>query len=151
MTAPPATPPQVIAALQLALGAEHAAIFGYAALGPWLPTAQATRAHRDEAAHRAARDALIVTVAAGGQTPMPSAGSYAVPSKLDSAASARRYALSLETTCCQQWRYVVAVGAGAAPAVVVDAVRNLTASAVRATQWRTALTPSAPTTAFPGI
>lgn len=151
MTGVATLPASVVAALQQALAAEHAAVYGYAAVGPALPHAQAVHARTDEAAHRASRDALLASLSAAGAVATSSASSYPVPARPVTATVARRYALNLESTCCQRWRYVVAVAAGTAPATVEDAVHALTASAVRATRWRAQLTPSSPTTAFPGI
>lgn len=144
-------PTPVVAALQQALAAEHAAIYGYAAVGPALPHAQAVHAHTNEVAHRISRDALMAILTGAGAFPISSATSYPVPAQPVTATVARRHALGLETTCCQRWRYVVAVAAGIAPAPLEDAVRALTASAVRATRWRAQLTPASPTIAFPGI
>ncbi len=156
MTGAPVLTAAVVGALQLALQAEHAAIFGYAALGPVVSRAGRTLARTDEAAHRGRRNTLLTTLTAAGVVPAASAASYPAPNPLTSAAVAHRYALDLETACCRQWRYVVAVAAGntgtaGTAALRADAVQALTACAVRAMRWRALLTPSTPTTAFPGI
>lgn len=185
MTSAPVLPAAVVGALQLALQAEHAAIFGYAALGPVVSKAGRTLARTDEAAHRGRRNALLTTLTAAGVVPAASAAIYPAPNPLTSAAVAHRYGLDLETACCRQWRYVVAVAAGTSATtgipttipttksattststantstagtanvstatVRADAVQALTACAVRAMRWRALLTPSTPTTAFPGI
>ena len=165
MTGAPVLPAAVVGALQRALQAEHAAIFGYAALGPVLSKTGRGLARADEAAHRGRRNTLLTTLTAAGAVPAGSAASYPAPDPLTSASVAHRYALDLETACCRQWRYVVAVasspargttgtgatGTASTTAVLALAVQALTACAVRAMRWRTLLTPSTPTTAFPGI
>lgn len=166
MTGAPVLPAAVVGALQQALQAEHAAIFGYAALGPLLSKTGRGPARTDEAAHRGRRNTVLTMLAAAGAVPAASAASYPGPEPLTSLAVAHRCAVELESACCRQWRYVVAVaaatnptarapgastGTGSPGAVEIFAVQALTACAVRAMRWRALLTPSTPTTAFPGI
>ncbi|MEP6851191.1 MAG: DUF4439 domain-containing protein [bacterium] len=148
-----------VAAWQAALGAEHAAVFGYGVLGPHLSAAQAAVARIDEAAHRARRDATSAAMAAVGLDPAPSAANYPSPA-VASAASASRLALQLEDDAAAAWRYLIAVaaaehsdpgGPGPAAALRATAVTALSDSAVRGVHWRELLTPRRPTEAFPGI
>ena len=139
------------AAWQGALAAEHEAVFGYGLLGPHLRgTAQLQLAISCAAAHEALRDATAQTIAATGATPVPPAADYPQLYPVDTAAQARALALRLEQDCAAAWRYLYAVAAGpphAATDVRRSAQAALTASAVRATQWRGSTAPPA----FPGI
>lgn len=158
MTSPvpsPAVSGAVVAALQQALGAEHAAVFGYAALGPQLAGKEIARARTYEAAHRARRDLLLATLSGAGKIADASAAVYPVPTPLSTPLAARRFALAIESACCVHWRYAVAVAAGDASefgaAVRSGALAALIAGAVRATAWRASINPALPTEPFPGI
>ena len=165
----PALDKAVIGALQSALRAEHAAIYGYAALGPNLsgqkpagstvPSADAVHARADEMAHRTSRDHLIQVLTGVGAVPVGARADYLVPD-LTMRLTALSFALDLESACCRCWRYVIATAAGAPPAGTVaagtarvrtDALGALVAAAVRATGWRAEIDPHHPTEAFPGI
>lgn len=146
----------LLSARQGALAAEHAAIFGYAALGPHLAAADAAQARADERAHRAQRDALAAAITATGAQPVASRAAYPLPDALTSTLAAQRVALQLEVACAQGWRFVLVVSAavpGSTPlaSIRADAVRALSAAAVRAMRWRNRIDPSAPTVPFPGI
>ena len=163
---PAAMPVGVLSAWQAALAAEHAAIFGYGALGPRLPAADTPLARADEAAHRAVRDATATAVVAAGADPIASRADYPLPHPLDSPLRARRFAVQLETTCASAWRYLLAAAstapitptasttattAGALLAIRRSGQASLTSSAVRAMRWRARVDPAAPTEPFPGI
>jgi hypothetical protein len=147
-------PAAVLSAWQAALAAEHAAIFGYGALGPRLEPTDVALARADEAAHRLLRDVTASALVAAGAEPVASLGNYPLPFAIDSTLAARRLALRLEMACASAWRYLLAAAAiesGSLPTVRVAAQSALTASAVRAVSWRAVIDPSAPTEAFPGI
>jgi Domain of unknown function (DUF4439) len=151
MTAPPSA---VVEAWQAALAAEHAAVFGYGSLGPHLPPTRADQARIFERSHRGLRDTVIDQMGAVGIDPVAARADYPVPFALTTGPRADRYAQRLEEGCAAAWRFVVA-SAAEQPQPFTElrgfAVGALTASAVRAMQWRELLTPATPTVAFPGV
>jgi hypothetical protein len=150
-TAPPSA---VVDAWQAALAAEHAAIFGYGTVGPHLPPTRVDQARVFERAHRGLRDTVIDQMGAVGVDPVAAQADYPVPLALTTGPRADRYAQRLEEACAAAWRFVVA-SAAEQPRPLTElrafAVGALTASAVRAMQWRELLTPATPTVAFPGV
>jgi len=135
-------------ALQLALAAEHATIWGYGVVGALLPAREQRVAVGADTAHRVRRDALALALAARVPTPEPAAPSYDLPFPVIDAAGARRLGLHLEVGLAAVWR--------AALAAVTDlpdrklALAALTDAAIRAVRWRTTV-PGEPTTVpFPG-
>lgn len=144
-----------IEAWQAALAAEHAAVAGYDVLGPRVPAAQTAMARSGQQAHRDLRDATSAALTTAGVTPTAARPDYPLPFAVTDVATARRLAISLESACAAAWRYLIAVAAepGARPpaSLRADAQTALTASAVRATQWRRLVDPTRPTVAFPGI
>jgi len=146
----------LITAWQAALAAEHAAVAGYDVLGPRLDPSRSALARADQQAHRDRRDATSTALIAAGQTPTPAQPDYPLPFAVTDAVTAHRFALDLESACAAAWRYLIAVAAAQnaqvpTPSLRTDAQTALTASAVRATQWRRLVDPAKPTVAFPGI
>lgn len=153
-------------AWQGALAAEQRAVFGYGLLGaqlhgsPRLPLAISC-----SDAHEQLRDRTATAVAAAGLTPVAPAADYPDLYPVTSAAHAVALAPHLEDGCAAAWRYLYAVAADTtvsaapgAPATRLDpatlrraAQAALTASAIRATRWRTASGTRPATTPFPGI
>ena len=146
----------IVAAWQAALAAEHAAIYGYGELGPVLDAPLQPLARTDQQLHRGLRDASATTIAGFGVTPVASRAAYPAPFPLTDPAAGMRLAVELEDRCAAAWRYVIAAGVlnpldrRAATARKTGQAR-LTASAIRALQWRSRVTPSDPTVAFPGL
>lgn len=135
--------------LQAVLAAEHAAIFGYGALGPFLGNGARARAATAEAAHRELRDAVATQLVAADVEPVPAARAYTLPFPVTSNASALKLAVQLEERTAAAWRAAVPEVTGAAREA---AVKALTDCAVRATRWRRLHTPDAPATVpFPGV
>jgi len=146
----------VITAWQAALAAEHAAVAGYDVLGPRLDPSRSAQARADQQAHRDLRDATSATLIAAGQTPASAQPDYPLPFAVTDAATAHRFALDLESDCAAAWRYLIAVATAQNAQVPTSSLRAdaqtaLTASAIRATQWRRLVDPTKPTVAFPGI
>ncbi|HZZ96916.1 MAG TPA: DUF4439 domain-containing protein [Jatrophihabitantaceae bacterium] len=138
-------------AWQAALRAEQQAAFGYALLGPRLPSAQQALARSCQAAHETVRDRTADDIAAAGTTPAPPAGDY--PALYPKASTPRALAAQLEDGCAARWRYLYAraaevTGSGA---IRKQAQAELIASAVRATHWRKQLNPNRAVQAFPGL
>jgi Domain of unknown function (DUF4439) len=146
--------PVVTAAWQGALAAEHAAIFGYGTLGPHLPSVRISQARAFERAHRTIRDAVLAAMTAQAVPPVAPRADYPPPFPLTTGPRSDSYAQRLEEACAAAWRYLVAVAAEHTqpqPELRAFAVTALASSAVRAMRWRSVLTPTQPTVAFPGI
>ena len=113
-------------ALQVALAAEHAAVFVYGALGG--QTSQsgspalyaAVTAAYD--AHLARRDALVAALRAAGVEPAAAEPGYELPSRLDSPAAVRARALRLEQDGAATYAFVVASTSGADRARATEAL-----------------------------
>lgn len=86
----------VVVALQAALDAEHAAVYGYGALGAHLGGTQRDTARRDLDVHRLRRDRLRSMVTERAGVPGPARAAYRLPVHVTEAASARRLARTLE-------------------------------------------------------
>jgi hypothetical protein len=139
-------------AWQAALAAEQQAAFGYALLGPALPSGtQQELARTAQAAHEDLRDATAGAIEGTGVSPHAAAGDY--PALYPQASKPRTLAASLEDDCAAAWRYLYAQAAAEAgqAAVRKQAQTALTASAVRATQWRMLTHPASAVQAFPGL
>lgn len=135
--------PATLAALQAALAAEHAAIYGYGALGAVLTGTRQERARRAWEIHRARRDRLHAVISERGTTPVAARPAYQLPFPIDSTRAAARLAATLEDGVTAAYLAVVGV---AGPRLRRYAARAMQEAVVRATQWRG----SAPS-AFPGL
>jgi hypothetical protein len=147
-------PTALVSAWQGALAAEHAAVYGYAELGPLVQDGDVALARRYEAGHRDVRDTTSAALVGAGVVPVASLGTYPLPFAVTSAASAQRWAMVLEEQCAAAWRFLLATAASSVSANVsirTVAAKALTDSAIRAMRWRVQLTPGTPTVAFPGI
>ncbi|WP_353647572.1 DUF4439 domain-containing protein [Nakamurella sp. A5-74] len=136
----------VIAALQLVLQAENAAIWAYALVG----TADADNADTVSdvrAAHLVLRDAAAEQITQLGGKPNAPAAAYQVDAPAD-AAAARTLAIGLETDCAETWRAVV--GNTDDAGLRSFASGGLSGSAVRIVRWRAIAKTSPVTVAFPG-
>lgn len=134
--------------LAAALDAEHAAIFGYGAVGAWLDRAGQTAARQAETAHRGRRDALVVRITTAGATPPAAAPAYELPFEVSDRASALRLAIELEERTAQAWRRALATNSAEDRKLAVDALIDC---AVRATRWRLVAKVEPATVAFPGV
>ncbi|SDT56212.1 protein of unknown function [Streptomyces sp. TLI_053] len=131
------------APFQAALGAEHAAVYGYGVVGARLTDdGQRTAARTSLAAHQARRDAWQRLLTGAGATPDPAAAGYQLPFPVADAASAGRLAAHLETRLTTVYADLVAAVPTPQRPLAADALRE---SALRAHQW------GAAPTAFPGI
>ncbi|MGV9269252.1 ferritin-like domain-containing protein [Kitasatospora sp. NPDC003701] len=148
---PPAPPaastgapgPEALAALQGALGAEHAAVYGYGVVGARLPDdQQRTDARTALAAHQARRDAWQRLLGGAGATPSAAAAGYQLPFAVGDAAGAARLAAHLESRLTSVYADLVAAVTGPQRATAADALREC---ALRARRW------GAASTAFPGL
>ena len=129
-------------ALQAALAAEHAAVYGYGVAGALLSGADQARALTDWKAHQEARDTLQAMITKLGATPVAASAAYELPFTVRDARSARRLAAALEEGVTQAYLGLVAV--------TNETLRTFGALAMlppadRAVAWRGS------TVAFPGM
>src|ERR1700745_1662467 len=85
----------IVAALQAALAAENAAIFGYGVAGAHLAGSSQSAAEQDGTAHNQARDALAAMISARGAVPTAAQAYYQLPFRVHDAPSAIRLAAYL--------------------------------------------------------
>jgi hypothetical protein len=135
-------------ALQTALAAEHAVIWGYAVVGAHVSGELRGQVSASDIAHRGRRDLIASTVRRLGADPALTAASYALPFPVTDQPSALRLAVHLEEGVAASWRYVVA--ATDDRFTRRTAIAALSDAAVRATGWRQLVTPGALTVPFPG-
>jgi Domain of unknown function (DUF4439) len=137
-----------VPALQTAVAAEHAVIWGYGVVGAHAGDALVAMVRDADDAHRTLRDATITLITRYGGTPVATEPEYALPFPVTDRNSALRLAVHLEEGAAAAWRYAVA----ATDDVEVrrTALVALTDAAVRATRWRLALPTTPATVAFPG-
>jgi hypothetical protein len=138
VTAPDAT----IAALQAALAAEHAAVYGYGVVGAMLTGTEQAGARTDWTAHLVARDTLVTMFDKLGAIPVAASPAYKLPFAVTSEKSAARLAAILENGVTRAYLGLVAVSD---PALRRFAAQAMQTSATRALAW------SGTTIAFPGM
>jgi len=133
---------QPLPALQAALAAEHAAVYGYGVAGAMLTGTERAAALADWRSHQVARDTLEAMIVKLGATPVAASAAYELPFAVRSARSARRLAAALEDGVAQAYLGVVAVTDTTLRTFGALAMRT---PANRAAAWRGA------TIAFPGM
>ncbi|RPE32384.1 ferritin-like domain-containing protein [Kitasatospora cineracea] len=119
------------AALQAALAAEHAAVYGYGVVGAFLPTGpQREDARSGYSAHQARRDAWQRLLAAGGASPTAAAPGYRLPFAVKDPATAAQLAAHLETQLTAAYADLAAT-----TALREQAAAALREAALRAAHW----------------
>jgi hypothetical protein len=137
-----AGPVSLVQAMQAALAAENAAIFGYAVAGAHLSGARKTAAEQDWTGHTEARDTLATRISALGATPAAAQAYYRLPFAVHNATTATALAAYLEDGVTRAYLGLVAVSGEKWRTFGALAMQ---ASAQRAAFWRGA------TQAFPGL
>ncbi len=137
------------AALREVVAAEHAAVWGYGALGAALPADAREPAVAGDVAHRDVRDRLVALLESHGADPVPREAGYTLPFPVLSAVDAAALAVVLEEGVSAAW--VRLLDQAAEPAVRELAVAELGAAEVRAVGWRAAAGRTPVTSAFPGL
>jgi hypothetical protein len=132
--------------LQSALDGEHAAIYGYGALGGRLGKSDRSSALTAQEVHRDRRDALAESITVRGGQPHASEARYELPIAVTDPNSARQLAARLEDDCAGQWRQALST---VQPGDRDPALRALTHCAVTAAKWRPGSAAANP--AFPGV
>lgn len=133
---------RAVGALQRALAAEHAAIFGYGVAGAHLRGGSRTAAAQYWTDHRRARDTLTGMITAMGGIPVAAAAHYSLPFEVNSAGSGTALAERLEDGVTAAYLDVVAV---ADPRLRTYGALAMQTAASRAAFWRGS------TLAFPGL
>jgi hypothetical protein len=134
--------PPAVTALQAALAAEQAAVYGYGVAGAHLSGANQAIAQQYWTVHREARDTLTAMITALGATPVAALAYYNLPFPVTSAASAEVLAAHLEDGVTAAYLGVVAVTDASMRTFGAQAMQ---AAAGRAAHWRGS------TIAFPGL
>jgi hypothetical protein len=137
-----------VQAMQGALAAEHAVIYGYAAAGAHLAGADLAAARAADRVHRDRRDALAADIRERDAEPVTAEPAYRLPFPVTGRPAALKLLATLEDGAAAAWHYLVAAAADArvrrtAVAVLIDA-------AVRATGWRLTVEPAKAAVPFPG-
>jgi hypothetical protein len=146
-------PRPVLAGWQSGLAAEQRAYFGYGVLGPHCTGAAADLARLCSDGHDALQLRAAEVISAAGTNPAPAAADYPDLYPGTDPTSAARLAVRLEDECADAWRYLFSAAARspAGAASRVAAQHALTASAVRAVQWRRLAGFARLTDPFPGL
>src|SRR5829696_1759550 len=137
------------AALNEALAAEHAAVWGYGVVGAALgPEAQASAA-ASESAHRDVRDQVVALLDARDAELVDAKGAYALPFPVLSEVDAAALAVVLEDGVAAAWVRVLDQAAERSTREL--AVGVLGNAEVRAVSWRIAAGQAPATKALPGL
>ncbi|MEV6211011.1 ferritin-like domain-containing protein [Kitasatospora sp. NPDC051914] len=140
---PAPLPSGATGALQAALAAEHAAVYGYGVVGARTATGpQRDSARAGYTAHQARRDALQRLLEDAGSTPTAAAAGYRLPFAVTDADGGGRLAAHIEIQLTAVWVDAVAATTGALRQTAATALRE---TALRAAQW------GADLSALPGL
>jgi hypothetical protein len=131
-----------VTALQAALAAENAAIFGYGVAGAHLTGSAQATAGQDWTGHNQSRDTLAAMISGRGAVPVAAQASYRLPFRVHETATAMALAAYLEDGVTQAYLGLVAVSDQRLRQFGAIAVQ---AAAQRAASWRGS------TQAFPGL
>ncbi|MGW3341231.1 ferritin-like domain-containing protein [Streptomyces sp. NPDC001009] len=131
-----------LSALQAALAAEHAAVYGYGVVGGRVGAPRQGEARSAYDAHRAARDTLARSVRDLGGEPVAASPAYALPFTVADSPAALRLAAELEERLAGVYADLVRASTGSRRTTATAALRE---AAVRATRW------SGTAPAFPGL
>ena len=146
MSSPSPPPPRsavaTTAALQSALAAEHAAVYGYGIVGANLTGSRQAAAMTNWVAHRVARDTLEAMIRSRGSEPVPAAVAYRLPVTVRTGGQAVSLAVLLEDRVATAYLGLVALSDITVRQFGALQVR---AAALRAAAWRGSTVP------FPGL
>jgi Domain of unknown function (DUF4439) len=134
--------PDPVQALQSALAAEHAAVYGYGVVGAYLTGSGRATATADWVAHQDARDELEAMLRSRGSQPGPAAVAYRLPIPVRAPAEAVSLAVILEDRVAAAYLRLVALSV---PALRELGALQVRGAALRAAFWRGS------TVAFPGL
>ncbi|MPY59405.1 ferritin-like domain-containing protein [Streptomyces spongiae] len=129
-------------ALQAALRAEHAAVYGYGVVGGNIGEARREETRDGYDAHRARRDELARAIRDLGGKPVAADAAYALPFPVRDSGSAIQLAAELEERVAGVYSDLVRACEGDRRRTAAQALRE---AAVRAVRWRGG------SVAFPGL
>jgi len=129
-------------ALQSALAAEQAAVYGYGVVGAYLTGPMQSAAGADWLAHTDASNTIEAMLRASGTQPPAAAAAYQLPIQVQNAAEAVSLAVLIEDRIATTYMGLVALDS---PAMRKFGALQVQASALRAAAWRGS------TVAFPGL
>ncbi|TDE39481.1 DUF4439 domain-containing protein [Actinomadura sp. 6K520] len=135
-------------AVRTALGAEHAAVYGYGVLGAHLRGSLRTTAKTVWNDHRARRDTLVSILSVEPGEAVAGAAAYRLPVKVTSARSAARLAAALEDDLVPAY---VALAGASSPDLRAYAADGARRARARSAAWRTKAGIPARADAFPGL
>ena len=133
---------QLVDAVQTALAAEHATVYGYGVVGGRIDKARQDEARRAHDAHRARRDSLRREARDLGAEPEAAAAAYGLPFAVPDSAAAVRLAAELEDRLAGAYADLVRASEGARRREAAGALRE---AAVRSARWKGS------GVAFPGL
>jgi hypothetical protein len=136
-------------ALQKALAAAHAAVWGYGVAGAALGAEGRAPAAAAEAAHRDVRDSVTALLEERDADPVGAEGGYTLPFPVISAVDAAALGVVLEDGVAAAWVRVLDRAAQRSTRAL--AVETLSGAEVRAVAWRTAAGQTPVTAALPGL
>jgi hypothetical protein len=136
------------AAVQDALGAEHAAMWAYGLVTAFVGNDLKEAVRTATSMHRARRDVTEVLLADAGQTPRPAEPAYVPATPVTDQAGAVAVLVVAESDATVAWRAVLDRTDDAA--VRKTALESLTGSAVQAAKWRRVLGTAPATPSLPG-
>jgi uncharacterized protein DUF4439 len=137
------------AALQEALAAEHAAVWGFGVVGAAVPSDLRPPVDLARSAHRDVRDRVTALLADRGAEPVAPLAAYALPFQVRTAADAAALADTLESGVATAWAWVLDQAVERSTREL--AVGVLSDSEVRAVLWRGQAGQTTVTSAFPGL
>ncbi|WP_369134389.1 ferritin-like domain-containing protein [Modestobacter sp. I12A-02662] len=147
-TGPDAAAPED-AALQEALAAAYAAIWGYGVVGAAVPPETRPAVATAEQAHRDVRDELLTLLSSRDVQPVSAEAAYDLRFPVLSAVDAAALAVTLEEGAATAWTWVLDQAAERGTREL--AVAALTATELRAVVWRAQAGRTPVTTALPGL
>jgi hypothetical protein len=131
-----------VSALQAALAAEYAAVYGYGVVGAHTTGVARVSALRALDWHQAQQGPLVAALTAASATPVAAEPAYTLPVRVTGAATATLLAVHLENGVAAAYADLVTESEGADRLAPAEA---LAACAVRAATW------SGRSVAFPGL
>lgn len=140
--------PESIAALQNALGTEHAALWSYSLAVAFLSGEQRDQARSDAAEHLELRGAVERTLSRFGARAESAQPAYATPEPVTDARSAAGLLVVAETDALAAWRSVLEHSTEAA--VRRPGLQALTDATLRCARWRVVIGRPPAIPIFPG-
>jgi hypothetical protein len=139
-----------VSAVQVALGAEHAAVWCYGLIAAFLPASLERWTRMDSDAHRARRDATARLLTDAGRRPVAAEAAYRTPTPVTDQGSAIQLAQTSENDSAAAWHSVLERCDD--PDLRHAALDALTDAATRGARWasRSSTPPKPLVAALPG-